>query len=665
MRRIWDWIDTRWPLKAITRWSLEEEIPGGASYWYTFGSSALFLFILQAVTGVWQMLYYVPTVDHAYDSVIYIRTQVPLGWLIHGLHYWGSNAFIVLIGIHIARVFTWGAHKHPRQLTWLIGSCLLLTALGMIFTGALLPWDELGYWAAEVGTSIAGTVPLIGDFLVRLTRGGAAMEQLALARFFVVHVAIFAGALALLVAIHLVAFRQFGSVGPWNPERRRRIGWFWPDQVFKDMFVVSVIMLILIGLTVFWPAPITGPADPSDTTYLPKPEWNFLFLYQALKAFVGPWEPVGTVGIPLVLAAILFLLPFYDRRDERHPLRRPFAMVAAFILAAGLLALTVAGYLSKPAAAVTHKRTAAMPRPPQAAKAPTAAAPTAGAREGERLFLEVGCIECHTVNGQGGHVGPDLSSEGLRGRTRDWITVQIRDSKSHFPNSPMPAFTNLTDQQVHHLIDYLMNLKTAMGAAGGTAQVSRPASMEAPTAAPGPTGVPGQMQQVPPEGQQGPPGPAADMVGNPTHGAVLFRRTCKACHGPEGMDEVPNPGSEDGTVPPLKGIDPEFISKDATVFARNIDRFIQHGSHPGGPSPALEMPAFGATNTLTQPQIANIEAYVLSLNGVDRAQILHPGIPPRPFFLLSVVVFGATWLALGAWWAALRNKRAAPLTPTR
>jgi len=637
--RVADWLNERWPVRALMRWSLEEEIPGGASYAYTFGSSALFLFIVQAVTGIWQLLYYVPTVDHAYDSVSYLRTQVPLGWLVHGLHYWGSNAFIVLVAIHVARVFIWGAYKRPRELTWVIGSVLLLLVAAMTFTGALLPWDQLGYWAAQVGTSIAGTVPIVGDFIERLMRGGATMAQLALSRFFAVHVGIFAGVLALFIGVHLIAFRQFGSVGPWHPEGARRKGWFWPDQAFKDLLVVSVLLLILIGLCVYWPAPITGPADPQDTTYTPKPEWNFLFLYQALKAFSGRWEAVGTVGVPVVLGLILFLLPFYDRGEQRNPKRRIVAMAVAFILAAGLGALTIAGYYSNPAeatgAAVPPRAGAsavAKPRRPSRF--------TPAARAGMRLFYVNGCIGCHTINGKGGSVGPELSNESGRGRSRGWLTIQIRDPRSHYANSPMPAFTRLSDREVGELVAFLESLREV-----------------GPGAAPAAQGAESHGTPLPASGKQGPPGPAADMIGNAAQGAKVFQRMCQACHGPEGVDKVPNPGSDDGTVAPIKDIDPELRDKDALIFAQNLDRFIQHGSRPDGPHPAMEMPAFGATNTLTQQQISNVEAYVLRLNRVDRAQIVHPGIPPRTFFVISVIAFGVTWLALGAWWGAARRKR--------
>jgi ubiquinol-cytochrome c reductase cytochrome b subunit len=141
MSRFINWFTYRWPFRAVIKWSLEEEIPGGDSFWYTFGATTLFVFVIQVVTGIWQLFYYVPTVDHAYQSVSYLRYQVPFGWLIHGLHYWGSNAFIVMVFIHLLRVFIWGAYKAPRQLTWLVGVILLFLVLALSFTGALLPWD--------------------------------------------------------------------------------------------------------------------------------------------------------------------------------------------------------------------------------------------------------------------------------------------------------------------------------------------------------------------------------------------------------------------------------------------------------------------------------------------------------------------------------------------
>jgi len=278
-KRILRWIDERIPLTAMVRGALYEEIPGGSRYAYALGSAILFVFVLQMITGVAQLFYYVPSVDHAYDSVNYLRTEVPFGWLIHNLHFWGANAMIVLVGLHIARVFIYGAYKAPRELTWLAGVVLLLVTAGLVFTGAPLPWDEPGYWAAEVGTTIAGTVPLVGNAVKRLLRGGDVMGPLALSRMFVLHVAILPAILLGFLAILLVAFRAFGSVGPWEESKRKSAGEFWPDQAFRDTVVAVFLLLLLVSLCVYAPPPVSGPADPLDTSYIPKPEWNFLFLY--------------------------------------------------------------------------------------------------------------------------------------------------------------------------------------------------------------------------------------------------------------------------------------------------------------------------------------------------------------------------------------------------
>jgi ubiquinol-cytochrome c reductase cytochrome b subunit len=650
--RIWQWIDERWPLSSLLRLSSEENIPGGSSFAYALGSATLIIFVIQVMTGIWQLFYYVPTVDHAYDSVSYLRTEVPFGWLIHGLHYWGASAMIILVVVHMARVFIWGAYKRPRELTWLVGVGLLIFSLGMSFTGAPLPWDERGYWAAEVGTSIAGTLPLVGDLAKRLLRAGDAMGQLSLSRFFITHVALLPGALLALIGVHLVAFRRFGSVGPWHKAKRQRDGRFWPDQVFKDGLLAVLILLLLVGLSVFVPPPFAGPADPVDTSYLPKPEWNFLFLYEALKFFPGRLEPLGTVGIPLVGILVLVLLPFLDRRPERNPLHRPIAMFGGLVAVVAVVALTITGYYSRPSGA----QAATAPSPPVASVAHL----SASAREGTKLFQSLGCVGCHRVNGTGGTAGPDLSHEALRGRSRQWLVGQIRAPQSHDPNTGMPAFASLSDVQVNQLTDYLLSL-----GAQGTPLPSQSggAASGAPTAAPTtevvtPTATVAVTETVSPISStgDGAPGPAAAIVGSASHGAVLFDRDCTSCHGPQGTDNVPNPGSDDGTMPSLNPIDSEFASQDPQIFAENIDRIIQHGSTPDGPNPQLDMPAFGDDHTLTQQEIADLEAYILQLNGVDRGQLDYPGLAPKRFFEFTAGAFALVGLGLGGLWLVISRK---------
>jgi ubiquinol-cytochrome c reductase cytochrome b subunit len=255
------WINDRWPLDALIRLGLKEEMIGGTSYAYVFGSGVFLTFVVQVVTGIWQLFYFVPSIDHAYDSLSYLRLQVPFGWLIHGLHHWGANAMIILVGLHMSRVFIWGGYKHPRQLTWLIGVGLLIFTLALGFTGPVLPWGQRGYWEAEVGTSMAGTVPLIGQFTERLLRGGADLGELTLSRFFILHVAILPGILLLFIGLHLIAFRKFGMSGPWDEAKRKSTDLFWPDQVLKDTIFFSLIFVILVGLSAYASPPVSGPLD--------------------------------------------------------------------------------------------------------------------------------------------------------------------------------------------------------------------------------------------------------------------------------------------------------------------------------------------------------------------------------------------------------------------
>ena len=651
--KMWQWVNERWPLTTVFRWGLEEAMSGGTSYAYVFGSATLIIFLLQILTGIWQLLYYVPSIDYAYSSINYLRIEVPFGWLIHGIHYWGAQLMVVFIGLHIFRVFIWKAYQQPRQLIWLIGIVLLLITLGMSFTGAPLPWDERGYWAAEVGTSMAGTVPVIGDFIKRLLRGGESMGQLTLSRFFILHVAILPGTLIAMIGAHIVAFRQFGAAGPWDKEKAKKTGPFWPDQVFKDAIVGVLLLLFLMGLATFNTPTFMGQADPLDNTYSPKPEWNFLFLYQALKAFKGPWEPVGTIGLPIIIVLVFILIPFVDKRKQRNPLKRPVAILAFIIGIAGLLALTVAGKLSRP--------NIAQGQAPMPTRATKPSQMSASASQGMKLFQTVGCVTCHSIHGVGGKIGPDLSQERSKGHTKEWITTQILDPKKHDPSTIMPAMTNLSQQQVNDLADYLLSLNGGSSASSMQSDTSAQKSNMTKTAAngsePGKTmgGTSSSTESTQPATSTHPKGLAINIIGNVEHGHSLFVQQCQSCHGKDGTDKVPNPGSTRGTVPPLNPISRELFNSNALIFVKNIDQFIQHGATPGGPNPELSMPNFGDASVLTQQEISNIQAYILHLNGVNRAQIQHPGIAPNKFFFLTIGVFALLGVVLGIGWVRQRS----------
>ena len=630
--KIWQWINERIPLKIMLQVGLDEEIPGGASFFYTLGSATLFVFALQVVTGVWQLFYYVPTVDHAYNSLSYLRIFVPYGWLIHGLHYWGGNAMIVLIALHMVIVFVWGAYKKPREITWLIGVFLLFLVIGMSFTGAALPWDERGYWAAEVGTSIASTIPFIGGVLESLLRGGDFMGQLTISRFFILHVAIIPGIAIIIIAAHLTAFRNFGSVGPWSDKKRKTSGSFWPDQVALDIIVVTLILLLLIALSAFNPPPFTGPADPLDTSFTPKPEWNFLFLYETLKFFPGSLEIIGTVGIPTVVVLLLLLVPFLDRSPVHNPLKRLSMIFSGSVLVVSILILTFVGYYSHP----PENQQPVKPVINNLKKlSPTAVL-------GKKVFETYGCRTCHSISGKGGKIGPDLTNEWQRGRSKEWIIKQLLDSKKNYPNSIMPPYTMLSEIQLSDLVDFLLSphapntvLPVNPSHNADTLLVQKPNESNKSTS--NKVGV----NQVEVKGGKklGPPGLAADMIGNISHGALLFQRHCESCHGINGIGGVSNPGSLTGKVPPLNPIDKKLFSKNPQAFANNIDRIIQHGSIPAGSKPVLKMYDYGDSHTLTQREITHLEAYILNLNGVNRAQIEETSFSPKQYFIVTAIIF--------------------------
>jgi quinol-cytochrome oxidoreductase complex cytochrome b subunit len=210
---IFSWLDERLGLNEIYDSILDRKVPK-VNWWFTLGSATLFLGLMQGLTGILLSVYYVPTPDHAYDSVNYIMTEVQFGWLIRGMHHWGASLLILSAFIHMLRVFFYGAYKYPREFTWLTGVVLLIGALGMGFTGYLLPWNQRSYWATTVGTEIAGTVPFVGDFILRILRGGQDLSALTLSRFFSMHIWIFPALLISTVIVHLYMVIRLGISHP-------------------------------------------------------------------------------------------------------------------------------------------------------------------------------------------------------------------------------------------------------------------------------------------------------------------------------------------------------------------------------------------------------------------------------------------------------------------
>jgi quinol-cytochrome oxidoreductase complex cytochrome b subunit len=200
--RFIDWLDERAGVLTVWKTVFDRKIPK-VNWWYTLGSASFFLAAMQAATGIFLSVYYVPTPEEAYISIEYIMNDVAFGWLVRGVHHWGATLMVVVVFLHMLRVFYYGAYKYPREVTWLTGVFLLLVTMGLGFTGYLLPWNQRAYWATAVGTSIVGTVPLVGDFLLRVLRGGEDVTLVTLTRFFGVHIWFLPAALFGLMGAHL------------------------------------------------------------------------------------------------------------------------------------------------------------------------------------------------------------------------------------------------------------------------------------------------------------------------------------------------------------------------------------------------------------------------------------------------------------------------------
>ncbi|MFH2104427.1 MAG: cytochrome b N-terminal domain-containing protein [Chloroflexota bacterium] len=201
-KKLFAWLDERLGLTEMYTYFLDRPEPKG-NWWNTLGSASLFLFLLQGATGIFLTIYYTPSPDHAYDSIQYIMNGVAFGWLIRGIHHWGASLMVVVVFIHMLRVFVTASYRYPRELTWLIGVGLLLLTLGMGFTGYLLPWNQKAFWATTVGTSIAGTVPFVGSFIEQVLRGGPDLSALTLSRFFSAHIWILPALLGGMIGVHV------------------------------------------------------------------------------------------------------------------------------------------------------------------------------------------------------------------------------------------------------------------------------------------------------------------------------------------------------------------------------------------------------------------------------------------------------------------------------
>ena len=350
-RGIVGWIEDRTNITPVINAGLHVRVPMTARTMY-FGGIALFLFMIQVVTGTLLALYYKPTPEAAYKSVQFLTSDVSFGWLIRSVHHWAANLMILFVVLHLLRVFFQAAYKYPRELTWVVGCLLFMVTLGFGFTGYLLPWDQRAYWATVVGTEIAGSVPLIGSSLLLLLRGGADVTGETMSRFFGIHVLVLPLLLGALIAGHLILVHQLGIANPKRPEPRTAEGKadaakeplrpFFPHYMIDEMVAWYILLAVLVVLASLFPAGLEDQANQLQTPAHIKPEWYYLGVYQLLKLVP---RLVGVL-VPIVGIGVLVIWPFLDRKPEVLMRRRLLAVTGATLVMVGLIVLTVVGYVS-------------------------------------------------------------------------------------------------------------------------------------------------------------------------------------------------------------------------------------------------------------------------------------------------------------------------------
>ncbi len=351
---LYGWLNQRYNLDSLLQFAKKKEVPvHRESVWYYFGGVTLFLFIIQVITGILLLLYYRPGAESSFESVQFLLTQVEFGWLIRSLHSWSANLMVLSAFIHMFSNFFTQSYRHPRELTWLTGMLLFFLVLGFGFSGYLLPWNELAFFATKVGTDIVGAVPLVGEPLLIFLRGGEDVGGATLSRFFGFHVAVLPMIFSLLLGLHLMFVQMQGMSEPIAQSTvasdQKRSMPFFPSFVLRDVMLWLLVLNVLAILAVFFPWDLGKKADlfaPAPAGI--KPEWYFLFMFQTLKFIPGHvlFLEGELLGILIFgVAGLLWtLVPFLDRRGQRdqgNPLLRFMGVIVVIFI----VAMTLVGFI--------------------------------------------------------------------------------------------------------------------------------------------------------------------------------------------------------------------------------------------------------------------------------------------------------------------------------
>ncbi|WP_437186069.1 cytochrome b N-terminal domain-containing protein [Planctomicrobium sp. SH668] len=459
MQRLLNWLDDRTGIRHLMKEALFEPIPGGARWRYVWGSTLVFTFMIQVITGTCLWMSYSPSATTAWESVFYIQHYMMFGWIIRGIHHFTAQAMIILLILHMMQIVIDGAYRAPREVNFWLGLVLMQIILFLGLTGYLLPWDQKGYYATQVATEIMGSAPIVGPSIQTLMQGGTQYGNLTLTRFFALHAGILPAMLIGFLGLHIYVFRRHGIHAIKRPTVQD--GMFWPDQILKDAVACMAVLIAILAATWYWNgAELTAPANPAEAYNAARPEWYYLFLFKFLKF---PWvsqmgeathlgEAFGAIVVPGIAMTVIFLMPIiaYFRWGHRFNVAYMWTVLGI----AGVLTALASyedwyspsqdGKDFRSAVANAHRDAA---RVVELAKSPTGIPPQGAASllnddpltQGPRLF-ETYCISCHQPQ-EGWEfaekpVAPALADPHHRSEmffgSREWTKSVLTDFAVHF-----------------------------------------------------------------------------------------------------------------------------------------------------------------------------------------------------------------------------------------
>ena len=348
--KISQWLEERLHQKGLFDFLSQKTVPRHKhSIWYLFGGLTVFFFAVQLITGILLLVYYTPTPEMANGSVRFIMSRVPFGWLVRSVHSWSSHMMVVSLLIHLVSTYFMKAYRKPRELMWISGVLLFYVILGFAFTGYLLPWDTTAYFATQIGTEIPRSIPIVGEIIVKILKGGQFIGEESLRRFFALHVVVLPLMALGIISFHLILNQVHGTSVPIGtlPERRSRP--FYPNYMYRDALAWIGGLMMLLTLASLFPARIGEKADLIASAPIGiRPEWYFLSLYQTLRMvpsriFGLDGEMIVNMGV-VTLSILLFSIPFVDAgandgKKNRFFLFLGIAMVLYQIVSIGLAIL--------------------------------------------------------------------------------------------------------------------------------------------------------------------------------------------------------------------------------------------------------------------------------------------------------------------------------------